>query len=308
MEPTLLVLAAGMGSRYGGLKQADQVGPDGETIIDYSIYDAIRAGFTQVVLVVRANILEEMKAIFDDRWGKLVHISYSIQEVNVPVAGIDQLPVRQKPWGTAHAVMVAKDNIDGPFAVINADDFYGAEAFQSLYSFLKDNPDPGEYAMVGYILKNTLSEHGFVSRGITTSDKNKCLTSIIERTHIERLPDGRVVFTDANSILQELDEESFVSMNCWAFPNSFFTEAEHLFRTFVTTNQDPQKSEFYIPTVVEHLMEQEKVRVKVLECGAQWMGITYREDKSVVAKKVDGYINDGIYPPSLWNSLLSSRS
>jgi len=299
MKPTLLILAAGMGSRYGGLKQADRVGPSGETIIDYSIYDAIRAGFGKVVMVVRQNILDEMKALFDDRWGEKINIEYAIQEVNVPVAGINNLPVREKPWGTAHAVMVAKNNINEPFAVINADDFYGADAFKTLHKFLISDVSDSEYAMVGYILKNTLSDHGHVSRGISVPDKEGYLKTITERTKIYRKGTS-VIYHDDNDAQHELDDNSYVSMNFWGFSPAFFDEAEEQFRDFVQVNRDNQKAEFFIPLVVDNLMNSGKVKVKILESTAKWMGVTYREDKPVVIEKVQALVDTGNYPESLF--------
>ena len=287
-----------MGSRYGGLKQADQVGPDGETIIDYSIYDAIQAGFGKIVLVVRQNILDEMKSMFDPRWGNKITIEYAIQEVDVPVEGVADLPERKKPWGTAHAVMVAKANINEPFAVINADDFYGQEAFISLNEFLTNGISDSVFSMVGYILKNTLSDHGFVSRGVSIPDENNFLQSITERTHIERI-DGDVFYKNDTGTHQ-LDENTYVSMNCWGFSPAFFEEAEAQFKDFVQANRDNEKAEFFIPSVVENLMNQEKIKVKILDCPAKWMGITYKEDKPVVIKKVQALVDTGVYPASLF--------
>jgi choline kinase len=299
MKPTLLILAAGMGSRYGGLKQADKVGPSGETIIDYSIYDAIRAGFGKVVMVVRQNILAEMQNLFDSRWGNKISIEYAIQEVNVPVAGIEDLPDRKKPWGTAHAVMVAKENINEPFAVINADDFYGADAFKTLHDFLLTEVSENTAAMVGYILKNTLSDHGHVSRGVSVPDENGFLMAINERTNIKR--QGHVVvYLDDNSNEHELDENSYVSMNFWGFATSFFQEAESQFRNFVEANLDNEKAEFFIPLVIDELMAKDKVRVKILESTAKWMGVTYREDKPVVIDKIQSLVDAGVYPKSLF--------
>lgn len=299
MKPTLLILAAGMGSRYGGLKQADQIGPSGETIIDYSIYDAIRAGFGKVVMVVRQNILEEMKSLFDDRWGQKIVIEYAIQEVNVPVAGIDNLPEREKPWGTAHAVMVAKNNISEPFAVINADDFYGADAFKAMNHFLVSGVSNSEYAMVGYILKNTLSDHGHVSRGISVPDNDGNLNTITERTNIYRKGDV-VIYSNENDTHHELDENSYVSMNFWGFSPGFFEETENQFRDFVKVNQENKKAEFFIPLVVDNLMNSGKVKVKILESNAKWMGVTYQEDKPVVIEKVQALVDAGSYPKSLY--------
>ena len=300
MKPTLLILAAGMGSRYGGLKQIDQVGPNGETIIDYSIYDAIRAGYGKIVLVVRESILEEMKSIFDPRWGNKIKLEYAIQEVNVPIAGIDNLPHREKPWGTAHAVMVAKANIDEPFAVINADDFYGADAFKTVARFLSSDVSDTTYAMAGYILKNTLSDHGHVSRGITVTDSDNNLETITERTKIQRI-NGDVVYEDENGGQLKLDENSFVSMNFWGFSPAFFAEAEQLFKTFVAENSNNSKAEFFIPLVVETLMREKNVKISVLENSAKWMGVTYREDKPVVIEKIQALIEAEMYPASLFD-------
>ena len=300
MKPTLLILAAGMGSRYGGLKQADQVGPSGETIIDYSIYDAIRAGFGKIVMVVRQSILDEMKSMFDERWGDQIQIEYAIQEVDVPVDGIENLPARSKPWGTAHAVMVAKNYINEPFAVINADDFYGNDAFVKMSAFLTTTASSDEYAMVGYILKNTLSDHGFVSRGVCVPDADNFLQSVTERTRIERI-DGTICFKEGDKLL-ELADETYVSMNFWGFMPNFFKESEAQFKHFVAKNAENEKAEFFIPTVVEDLMVQDKVKVKILESTAKWMGITYREDKPVVIEKVNELVSAGDYPANLFIS------
>ncbi len=298
MKPTLLVLAAGMGSRYGGLKQADQVGPSGETIIDYSIYDAIQAGFGKIVMVVRQNILDDMKALFDPRWGDQITIEYAIQEVNVPIDGIDNLPERKKPWGTGHAVMVAKNLINEPFAVINADDFYGSDAFKIISNYLQNGISESENAMVGYILKNTLSDHGFVSRGICETDKDNNLNTITERTNIERI-NGEVVFKDAEGNQTPLNEISYVSMNFWGFMPSFFDEAEAQFKAFVKENYENEKAEFYIPSIVSTMMKQKGLKIKVLESTAQWMGVTYKEDKPVVEEKISQLIKAGSYAEKL---------
>jgi choline kinase len=300
MKPTLLILAAGMGSRYGGLKQADEVGPSGETIIDYSIYDAIRAGFGKVVLVVRQNILEEMKNLFDNRWGEKIKIEYAIQEVNVPIPGIDNLPERVKPWGTAHAVLVARNIIHEPFAVINADDFYGEDAFKTLHNFLVTDVSDNTSAMVGYILKNTLSEHGHVSRGVSVPDETGNLVTITERTNIKRAGD-KVIYLDEDTVAHELDENSYVSMNFWGFSPSFFDEAESIFRKFVAANRGNEKAEFYIPIVVDKLMASGKSKVKILESNAKWMGVTYREDKPVVTEQLKALVDAGEYPQSLFD-------
>ena len=299
MKPSLLILAAGMGSRYGGLKQADEVGPDGETIIDYSIYDAIKAGFGKVVLVVRQNILEEMKSIFDNRWGDKVKIEYAIQEVNVPLTGLDNLPEREKPWGTAHAVIVAKNYIQEPFAVINADDFYGADAFKTLCQFLVSEVSEHTAAMVGYILKNTLSDHGFVSRGVSLPDTDGYLKSITERTKIHKAG-NTIIFEDEAGTKHALEETNYVSMNFWGFSQAFFNDAEEQFRVFVEANRNNQKAEFFIPLVVDNLMNSGQLKVKILESNAKWMGVTYREDKPIVIKQIQALVDAGTYPESLF--------
>ncbi len=287
-----------MGSRYGGLKQADQVGPSGETIIDYSIYDAIEAGFGKIVMVVRQNILEEMKNLFDSRWGAKITIEYAIQEVNVPIDGIDNLPPkRKKPWGTGHAVMVAKNLINEPFAVINADDFYGSDAFKTMSAYLQNNISENENAMVGYVLKNTLSDHGFVSRGICESDSDDYLKTITERTNIERI-NGEVVFKHEGG-QTPLDETTQVSMNYWGFMPSFFEEAETQFKEFVQNNLENEKAEFFIPLIVSKMMEEKGLKIKVLESNAQWMGVTYKEDKPVVEEKISQLVKAGSYPEKL---------
>ena len=239
-----------------------------------------------------------MKAIFDSRWGHKIKIEYAIQEVNVPVAGINELPTREKPWGTAHAVMVAKNNINEPFSVINADDFYGADAFKTTHDFLVNEASDSVYAMAGYILKNTLSEHGYVSRGVSVADEHGFLSTITERTKIQ--PTGnKIVFEDSDGSQHELDENAYVSMNFWGFTPAFFTQAEELFRTFVAENADNPKAEFFIPLVVEKLMNSGKVKVKILENKAKWMGVTYREDKPIVMEKLQALVNSGDYPASL---------
>ena len=300
MKPTLLILAAGMGSRYGGLKQMDQLGPSGETIIDYSIYDAVRAGFGKVVLVVRESILEDMKGLFDPRWSKKIALEYAIQEVNVPVAGIENLPFREKPWGTAHAIMVAKENINEPFAVINADDFYGADAFKTIHDFLVNDVADNTYAMAGYILKNTLSTHGHVSRGVTVTDASGNLETITERTKIQKIDDA-TVFEDEHGKRIELDDNSYVSMNFWGLSTGFFNEAEHQFRGFVEENGDNPKAEFYIPLVIETLKNDEKIKVKVLENKAKWMGVTYQEDRPLVVSRIQELVEAGDYPKSVFD-------
>ena len=278
----------------------DQLGPGGETIIDYSIYDAIKAGFGKVVLVVRESIREQMSELFDARWAGKINLAYAIQEVNIPVAGIENLPYREKPWGTAHAVMVTKDLVSEPFAVINADDFYGADAYRAISNFLSNDVNNQTYAMAGYILKNTLSDHGSVSRGVTVTDSEGNLDTITERTKIHRVND-EVIYEDENGTSQVLDDESYVSMNFWGFSTGFFSEAEEQFRSFVAENKDNPKAEFYIPLVIQNMMQKDKVKVKVLENRAKWMGVTYQEDRPLVVEKLKEFADKGEYPVGVFN-------
>ncbi|MDN5203610.1 sugar phosphate nucleotidyltransferase [Fulvivirgaceae bacterium BMA10] len=300
MKPTLLILAAGMGSRYGGLKQIDQIGPSGETIIDYSIYDAIKAGFGKVVFVIRRNIEQEFKEVVGDKFTGKIEVDYAIQEVDVEIDGIDNLPERVKPWGTGHAVLVAEHNIDTPFAVINADDFYGADAFRVMASFLQDLGDTNgnEFSMVGYILQNTLSDHGSVSRGVCGADENGFLKTITERTDINR-QDGEISYSEQD-VKVKLAPDTIVSMNFWGFTPSIFEVLRTQFKEFVAQNYENPKSEFFIPLVVNHLIEKDQATVKVLTSEAKWYGITYREDKEIVGKAFDNFVKQGEYPTPLW--------
>ncbi|MBN1651767.1 MAG: nucleotidyltransferase [Bacteroidales bacterium] len=299
-KPTLLILAAGIGSRYGGLKQLDKVGPNGETIIDYSIYDAIQAGFGKVVFVIRASIEADFRAFFDKKLEGKIEVDYVFQETNKVPEGIHFNPERQKPWGTGHAVLMAKDTIQENFAVINADDFYGREAYLSIVDYF-NKPDKKEtdYCMVGYELKNTLSENGYVSRGQCKSDENHFLFDVIERTHIEQKGE-KIVFQDENEKLIELPEDTLVSMNFWGFDPSYFDFLNEKFRQFIEANQSNLKAEFYIPSVVNDLIEEKRARVKVLHSKASWFGVTYQEDKAGVIQNIQALIATGKYPNKLW--------
>ncbi len=299
-KPTLLILAAGIGSRYGGLKQLDKVGPSGETIIDYSVYDAIRAGFGKVVFVIRENIEADFRAFFDEKLKGKIEVDYVFQEINKIPDGLNFDKERVKPWGTGHAVLMAKDVINENFAVINADDFYGREAYQTLADYFKsENNQETDYCMVGYELKNTLSENGFVSRGQCKSDENAFLFDVIERTHIER-KNNSIVFQDENEKLIELDENTLVSMNFWGFTPSYFKFLDEKFRRFINENIDNLKAEFYIPSSVNELIEEKRARVKVLHSKASWFGVTYKEDKAGVIENIRQLIASGIYPNKLW--------
>lgn len=299
-KPTLLILAAGIGSRYGGLKQLDKVGPNGETIIDYSIYDAIQAGFGKVVFVIRESIEADFRAFFDKKLQGKIEVDYVFQETNKVPEGIHFNTERQKPWGTGHAVLMAKEAIHENFAVINADDFYGREAYLSIVDYFnKPDKKATDYCMVGYELKNTLSENGYVSRGQCKSDENQFLFDVIERTHIERKGD-KIVFQDENEKLIELPKDTLVSMNFWGFDPSYFDFLNEKFSRFIEANQANLKAEFYIPSVVNDLIKEKRARVKVLHSKASWFGVTYQEDKAGVINNIQALITKGKYPNKLW--------
>jgi len=299
-KPTLLILAAGIGSRYGGLKQLDKVGPNGETIIDYSVYDAIQAGFGKVVFVIRENIEADFRAFFDEKLKGRIEVEYVFQEIHKIPAGLSFNIERVKPWGTGHAVLMAKDAIKENFAVINADDFYGREAYQTLADYFKtEDRSDTDYCMVGYELKNTLSENGYVSRGQCKSDENNFLLDVIERTHIER-KDDTIVFQDENGNHIKLKEDTLVSMNFWGFTPSYFEFLNEKFSRFIPENANNLKAEFYIPSVVNDLIEEKRARVKVLHSKATWFGVTYKEDKDSVMKNIQQLISSGKYPIKLW--------
>jgi dTDP-glucose pyrophosphorylase len=298
MKPTLLILAAGIGSRYGGVKQMDKIGPSGESIIDYSVYDAIRAGFGKVIFVLNPKIIDDFKAIYEPRLKGKIETEFILQELHNIPKGIEFNPERIKPWGTGHAVLVAKSYINEPFTVINADDFYGQHAFNLIAEFLGSvkNDDP-KYAMVGYKLKNTLSEHGTVSRGVCTS-KNGLLTDVIERTSIMRKGKD-VVFNDAGNDVV-IDENAVVSMNFWGFTPKYFEQSENDFRSFIIENANQLKAEFYIPYVVNNLIENDQASCSVLTSNDQWFGVTYQEDKPTTIKKIKQLVANNKYPENLW--------
>jgi len=300
MDLTLLVLAAGMGSRYGGLKQLDQVGPSGETIIDYSVYDAIEAGFNKIVFIIRRDIEKEMKELLFDKYSKKIKIEYVFQELeNVP-EGVDFPADRVKPWGTGHAVLMAKDVINEPFVVINADDFYGKSAFKVVADYMNSQQGDlkGKNCMAGYLLKNTLSEHGTVSRGVCKVNDQNELVEITERTKIGW--ENSKIIADDNGNNLELNGDSFVSMNFWAFTPDVFDELESEFKKFILENADNVKSEYYIPSIVSHQINNNLATVKVLQATDQWFGVTYKEDKPVVVEKMKALTDAGEYPERLW--------
>lgn len=298
MKPTLLVLAAGMGSRYGGLKQIDPIGPTNETIIDYSIHDAIDAGFGKIVFVIRESFEEEFKELFNAKLAGKIEVDYVNQEIGkVPEGSVYNLE-REKPWGTGHAILMAKDCIHEPFAVINADDYYGVEAFTTIADYLSHSITDEENCMVGYQLGNTISENGSVSRGVCGTNENNHLTTVVERTHIEKLENG-IAYKENEEWIQ-LAPETTVSMNFWGFTPKLFDHLESQFTVFLKEEGDQLKSEFFIPTVVANIIKDGKTQVKVLKSDAQWFGVTYREDKEKAIKAIGKLIEKGTYPSKLW--------
>jgi NDP-sugar pyrophosphorylase family protein len=302
MKPTLLILAAGMGSRYGGIKQIDTVGPSGEIIIDYSIYDAIRAGFGKVVFVIRKSIEQDFKACgFEAKYGNKIEIRYAFQEIDAKIEGVENLPERQKPWGTGHAILVAASEIQEPFVAINADDYYGFDAFYKVSQFLQKKAMPDAYCMVGYKLKNTLSENGTVSRGVCVVNEHLHLTDVTERTSIQRLENGGTAYLNSDGAMHDLDENSVVSMNYWGFYPNVFEELRLQFIDFVKANGDNPKAEFFIPSVINKMINDKKISCTVMTSEDQWYGVTYQEDKANVQKAFEMMLAEGVYPKSLWN-------
>ncbi len=300
MKPTLFVLAAGMGSRYGGLKQLDGLGPNGETIMDYSIYDAIRAGFGKIVFVIRNSFESDFKSIVIDKFKNLIDTEIVFQELNKVPEGSQYNPEREKPWGTNHAVLMGKDAIHEPFAVINADDFYGKESFAILADFLSNAYEKqNEYCMVGYHVGNTLSESGAVSRGVCVVDENQLLQNVVERTHIEEKA-GSIIYIDENGEEVALSPNTPVSMNMWGFTPDYFDYSLEFFKDFLTENGQKLKSEFYIPLAVNNLIVQKKATCKVLDTPSKWFGVTYAEDRPQVVLKINELIRKGVYPEKLF--------
>jgi UTP-glucose-1-phosphate uridylyltransferase len=300
MKPTLIILAAGMGSRYGGLKQVDGLGPNGETIIDYSVFDAIRAGFGKIVFVIRRDIEKDFMDVFGKRFKGKVPFEVVFQELDMLPEGFVCPADRTKPWGTAHAVWVARKVVKEPFAVINADDFYGANAFQVLANALT-NPElkKGNYFMVGYRLGNTLSEQGSVSRGVCTTDKDAMLQTVVEHTQIERI-NGKVCFHNDQKEIVAIDENLPVSMNCWGLTPDFFDYTEEMLSGFLSGSLTNAKAEFYIPTVVNKLINEKEATCQVLPTSAEWFGVTYPGDKPMVMGRLKELVAKNQYPSPLW--------
>jgi hypothetical protein len=301
MKPTLFVLAAGMGSRYGGLKQMDGLGPGGATIMDYSIYDAVRAGFGKIVFVIRHYFEQDFRTTVVNKYEGKVPVEIVFQELDYLPEGFSCPQDRVKPWGTNHAVMMGKDVIHEPFAVINADDFYGKESFQILADWLKERSGKrNEYCMVGYRLGNTLSESGSVARGICSMDSKAHLTTVVERTYIIRDSDGKIKFKDDAGNLIEVGENTPVSMNMWGFTPDYFEYSEAAFKDFFEKNKGNIKAEFFIPLVVNNLIVSETVTCEVLDTPSKWFGVTYAEDRPMVVEKIENLVKQGVYPSKLW--------
>jgi len=301
MKPTLLILAAGMGSRYGGLKQLDGIGPHGETIMDYSIYDAIKAGFRKVVFVIRKSFEKEFNELIIKKFKNLIDVEVVFQDLDKIPEGYTYSPRREKPWGTNHAVLMAKDVIHEPFGVINADDFYGRESFEILSNFLQSVTDKkNEYCMIGYRVGNTLSENGPVSRGICIVNEKNELINVVERTHIQE-KGGTIIYLDENGREVTIPPETTVSMNMWGFTPDYFDYSLEYFKKFLEENSQNIKAEFYIPTVVNQLIHEKKIVCKVLNTPSKWFGVTYAEDKPQSVLKINELIRKGIYPEKLFD-------
>ena len=304
-KPVLVVMAAGMGSRFGGPKQTTPVDEYGHFLLHYSLFDAYRAGFRKVVFVVKEDTAEEFRESIGDRLSKVMDVRYAFQQLDDLPAGYAVPEGRVKPWGTSHAILSARDVIDGPFAVINADDYYGPEAFQKIYDYLLANPDRDgkyEYAMVGYLLENTVTENGHVARGICVTNAEGYLDSVTERTHIEKTAAGARFTEDDGATWTDLPGDTIVSMNMWGFTRSFLAETGARFAAFLDNalKTNPLKGEYFLPSVVSQLIAEEKAQVKVLHSRDKWYGVTYKEDKPVVVAAIAEKTAQGLYPDNLW--------
>lgn len=299
--PALVVLAAGMGSRYGGLKQMDPMGPNGETVLDYSVFDAIRAGFSKIIFVIRPDFAEDFQKTIGSKFTSQVEIAYCFQELHDLPAGYSLPAERKKPWGTSHAILAARHEINGPFAVINADDFYGADAYLQAAHFLNTPPPTDEtahYALVGYQISNTLSDHGAVNRGICQT-QHKLLQGVEEVTNISRKDLHQIIGNAADGSTCQIDENVIVSMNLWAFPASFLQQLQNHFTHFLSQHLHEPSSECYIPSVVDELIQRQLAVCHVLETSSSWFGVTYPEDKPHVVQNIRQLIDSGQYPSPL---------
>ncbi len=299
--PTLVVLAAGMGSRYGGLKQLDAVDDRGQCILEYSVYDALLCGFDRLVFVIRRDFAAQMEQSFGRRFSRKAPVSYVFQELSALPTGFYAPEERTKPWGTGHAVMVCENVVNEPFCVVNADDFYGRAAYARMAEFLKGSAGgSGRYAMVGFLLENTLSENGPVSRGVCEVSPEGFLASVTERTKIERLPQLGVCYKNADGSLHPLSGQNQVSLNFWGFSPDFFAELKTQFREFLTERQDDLSAEFFLPSAVDRMIRDGRARVAVLESPDRWVGVTYREDRDEVSRHLAALIDRGDYPERLF--------
>lgn len=303
-KPVLVIMAAGMGSRYGGLKQIDPVSDQGEIILDFSLYDAMMAGFEEAIFIIKKENEVDFRALIDERAGKHMKVKYAFQELSDLPQGYEVPEGRVKPWGTCHAVLSARKLIDGPFAVINADDYYGPGAFQSIYDYLEKASDDElyRYCMVGYEVQNTLTENGHVARGVCSVGTDETLQDIVERTKIMRREEGIAFTEDDGTTWTPLSEGTVVSMNFWGFTRSFVSEMEARFPAFLdkALAENPLKSEYFLPGVVDQLIKEHKASVKVLKSRDKWYGVTYKEDKPGVVNALQAMKDKGIYPEKLW--------
>jgi choline kinase len=301
MKPTLLILAAGMGSRYGGIKQMDSFGPHGETIIDYSIYDAIQSGFGKVVFIIRKDFAAAFKEMFEPKLKGRIETEYVMQEMDSFTEDFHPIIERTKPWGTAHAVLCAKDVIHEPFAVINADDFYGRDAFEKAFKFLTTEVSHRKYCIIGYQLSKTLSDNGTVSRGVCDVDANGNLVHISERTKI--FPEDGKIYYIENAMKVPVPADTPVSMNFWGFDPNVFSFIEKLFISFLKENVENPKAEFFIPIIGDAFISEDKGEIKVIPTAAQWFGVTYKEDAPAVKESIHELIRNGVYPESLYSAV-----
>ena len=307
-KTTLVIMAAGIGSRYGGLKQIDPIGPNGELIIDYSIYDALRAGFEKIIFVITKSIEDDFRKTIGNRIDLHCETSYVFQEVDRLPSGYTCPKDRSKPWGTGHALLLCKDIVKAPFAVINADDFYGTSSFQAIYNQLtipRGASDLTTYFMVGYSLNNTLPQKGHVARGVCSVDKNGYLNGVHECTQIQRFGQIAKYTEDAGKTWIDIPLQSIVSMNIWGFSPSIFHEAEKAFREFLDQNRNNMMAEFFLPEIVDKLIENKQAKVKVISTKERWVGVTYQDDKPLVKNHIMRLVKEGIYPQSLWDSYSS---
>ncbi len=300
MQPTLIILAAGMGSRYGSLKQIDRFGPSGETIVEYSIYDALRAGFEKIVLVIRQNFADDFREIVLNKAMKKADISFVFQELDNLPSGFSLPADRVKPWGTGHAVLMAAGKVNTPFAVVNADDFYGAQSYRIMADFLSrpQQGSPEEYCLVDYRLDNTLSESGYVSRGICNVNADNYLTDITEHKKISRNGNEIISLTESGKII--LTGKERVSMNLMGFLPSMFDHLQQQFTAFLNVNSRNKDAEFFLPSAMNEVIKSGKARVKVLPTMEKWFGVTYREDRDMVMNSLKKLVEQGVYPASLW--------